>query len=124
MSVQLGPHHLKSVRRVPLSAEASCMSFGHFLELSFSALSLELRGGSSGEAWPLHSGFVRYFGIGAVVACFHFEHISPNVIQLPAPQISYALEAQQQWLLGEVDELSQVGPQTSRDSFDFSSSLS
>ena len=85
------------------------MSFGHFLELSFGALSLELRGGSSGEAWPLHSGFVRYFGIGAVVACFHFEHISPNVIQLPAPQISYALEAQQQWLLGEVDELSQVG---------------
>ncbi|KAK9860376.1 hypothetical protein WJX84_010202 [Apatococcus fuscideae] len=101
----LGPHHLKSVRRVPLSAEASCMSFGHFLELSFSALNLELRGGE--EAWPLHSGFVRYFGIGAVVACFHFEHISPNVIQLPAPQISYALEAQQQWLLGEVDELSQ-----------------
>lgn len=84
------------------------MSFGHFLELSFSALNLELRGASAGDAWPLHSGFVRYFGIGAVVACFHFEHISPNAIQLPAPQISYVHEAQQQWLLSEVDELSQV----------------
>lgn len=91
-----------------MTAEASCMSFGHFLELSFSALNLELRGPDGTDAWPLHSGFVRYFGIGPIVACFHFEHISPNVIQLPAPQISYDLEAQQRWLLGEVDELSQV----------------
>jgi len=53
------------LNRVPLSPEASCLSFGAFLQTCFSASALEVDGHS------LHSGFVKYCGLGRTVMCIH-----------------------------------------------------
>ena len=52
-------------RRFPVSAEASCLSLGHFLELSLAACHLSLHG------TQLHGSCARFFGTGTTVACFH-----------------------------------------------------
>ena len=57
---QVDAEEMQAVRRVALSPEALCLSLGHFLELSFGAAHLRVHGRS------LHSGFVRYFGTGAL----------------------------------------------------------
>lgn len=54
-----------NARRVPLSPEASHMSFGHFLQLAFAAENLFVGGLS------LHYDFVRYVGLGKHVLCFY-----------------------------------------------------
>ena len=52
-------------RRIPVSAEASCLSLGHFLELSLAPCHLSLHG------TQLHGSCARYFGTGTTMACFH-----------------------------------------------------
>ncbi|KAK9819645.1 hypothetical protein WJX72_000689 [[Myrmecia] bisecta] len=90
-----------TARRIALSPEASCLSIGHFLELSFGAHHLAVEGRA------VHAGFVRYFGLGSTVACFHHERVHPNSVHLPDAQIAHSVAAQQQWLQQEVEELSQ-----------------
>ena len=48
-----------------MSAEASCLSLGHFLELSLAACHLSL------HSTQLHGSCARFFGTGTTVACFH-----------------------------------------------------
>ena len=55
----------QAVRRLPLSAEASCLGLGHFLELSLVPFHVALHGA------PLHSGCARYFGMGSTLFCFN-----------------------------------------------------
>jgi hypothetical protein len=59
------PPRLSPAPRLPLSPEASCLSFGAFLQTCFNASALEAAGR------PLHSGFVRYLGLGRTVLCIH-----------------------------------------------------
>lgn len=77
---------------------------GHFLELSFGVQQLSVRGK------PMHAGWVRYFGVGRMVACFHVEPIAPNSIALPPPEISLSVPMQQAWLQQELQELAEVRP--------------
>ena len=77
---------------------------GHFLELSFGVQQLSVRG------QPMHAGWVRYFGVGRMVACFHVEPIAPNSIALPPPEISLSVPKQQAWLQQDLQELAEVRP--------------
>ncbi|GAX78095.1 hypothetical protein CEUSTIGMA_g5537.t1 [Chlamydomonas eustigma] len=88
-----------AVRRVPLSPEASSISLGHFLQLCFTAESLNLAG------MPLNHDFVRYFGIGRNVMCLYQDRIAPYCIQLPDTQLQYSLLAQVKWLRQEGADL-------------------
>ena len=92
----------ESVRRVLLPAEATQLSLGHFLELSLGLGDCRVHGR------VLHREFARYFGIGASLACFHYDFIAPNSVLMPAQQISYDSACQQQWLVVEVGELIEV----------------
>lgn len=74
-----------------------------FLQLCFSAVSLEVFGR------PLHSQFVRYFGLGRTVMCLHQDNIYPSAIRLPLMPLPYSLNAQLMWLKQEAAELCQVG---------------
>ena len=57
---------------------------------------------------PMHAGWVRYFGVGRMVACFHVESIAPNSISLPPPEIALSVNLQQAWLQQELQELAEV----------------
>jgi hypothetical protein len=74
----------------------------HFLELSFGVHELAVRG------QPMHTGWVRYFGVGRMVACFHTEPIAPNAIALPPPGIGLSVVLQRAWLQQELQELAEV----------------
>ncbi|KIY91826.1 1-phosphatidylinositol-4-phosphate5-kinase [Monoraphidium neglectum] len=87
---------------LPLSPEASCLSFGAFLHACFNATALEAGGR------PLHSGFVRYFGLGRTVMCLHQDHIHPSDVVLPGVPLRYSLNAQLMWLKQEAAELCQA----------------
>eukprot|EP00878_Enallax_costatus_P033894 GHUV01037475.1.p1 GENE.GHUV01037475.1~~GHUV01037475.1.p1 ORF type:complete len:790 (+),score=270.19 GHUV01037475.1:181-2550(+) len=100
---QPGSTSQAGVRRLPLSQACACMSFGMFLSLCFSAPGLEVLG------TPLHSGFVRYFGLGRSVMCLHQDIIYPSTVAVPRVKISYSLNAQLMWLKQEAAELCQVG---------------
>ena len=91
-----------SAGRIPLSPEASCLSLAHFFELSFGALYLELHGR------PLHTQFARYFGLGQLVACFHYEEVECNNVTLPPAELACQTALQQEWLTVEIDSLIEV----------------
>ena len=57
---------------------------------------------------PMHTGWVRYFGVGRMVACFHTEPIAPNAIALPPPGIGLSVVLQRAWLQQELQELAEV----------------
>ena len=57
--------HTHTHTRLPLSPEASCVSFGAFLHSCFGAAALAVGG------HPLCAGCVRYFGLGRTVMCIH-----------------------------------------------------
>lgn len=56
----------------------------------------------------MHASWVRYFGVGRMVACFHVEPIAPNSIALPPQEINLSITLQQAWLQQELQELSEV----------------
>ena len=101
---QAGSIPVASAGRIPLSPEASCLSFAHFLELSFGAHYLELHGR------PLHTQFARYFGLGQLVACFHYEEVECNDVALPPAVLACQTGLQQEWLTIEIDSLIEVSP--------------
>lgn len=88
--------------RLPLSQACACMSFGMFLSLCFNAPGLEVFG------TPIHSGFVRYFGLGRSVMCLHQDTIYPSSVVVPRMKVTYSLNAQLIWLKQEAAELCQV----------------
>ena len=106
LSEQAGPLPVASAGRVPLSPEASCLSLAHFFELSFGARYLELHGR------PLHTHFARYFGLGQLVACFHYDDVECSGVTLPAPELACQTYLQQEWLTVEIDSLIEVRPAT------------
>jgi len=94
-----GEEPVAGVHRVLLSPDAHCLSFGHFLQLSFGVQHLESHG------WHVHNEWVRYVGRGAAVACFHCEAVAPNLVALPPRTIGYSPLLQQEWLRQELQEL-------------------
>ena len=101
-ALQDGPQVSDTVRRVLVPQVAHYISLSHFLELSFGLEHCLI------DNRPLHFSYARYFGLGNIVACFHYEAVSPNMVVMPGRQIKYSREAHQLWLEEEAEQLIEV----------------
>ncbi|XP_004508046.1 1-phosphatidylinositol-3-phosphate 5-kinase FAB1A isoform X2 [Cicer arietinum] len=91
-----------ATRRVVMSDAAWGLSFGKFLELSFSNHAAASRVASCGHS--LHRDCLRFYGFGKMVACFRYASIDLHSVYLPPPKLEFNYETQD-WLQKEVDEV-------------------
>lgn len=88
--------------RVLMSDAAWGLSFGKFLELSFSNHAAASRVASCGHS--LHRDCLRFYGSGKMVACFRYASIDVFSVYLPPPKVEFNYDAQD-WIQTEADEV-------------------
>ncbi|GAB4849986.1 hypothetical protein Ancab_029285 [Ancistrocladus abbreviatus] len=91
-----------ATRRVLMSDAAWGLSFGKFLELSFSNHAAASRVASCGHS--LHRDCLRFYGSGKMVACFRYASIDVHSVYLPPLKIDFKYEIQE-WIQKEADEV-------------------
>lgn len=91
-----------ATRRVVMSDAAWGLSFGKFLELSFSNHAAASRVASCGHS--LHRDCLRFYGFGKMVACFRYASIDVYSVYLPPPKIDFKCE-NQEWIETETKEV-------------------
>ncbi|XP_020226394.1 1-phosphatidylinositol-3-phosphate 5-kinase FAB1B [Cajanus cajan] len=91
-----------ATRRVVMSDAAWGLSFGKFLELSFSNHAAASRVASCGHS--LHRDCLRFYGFGKMVACFRYTSIHLHSVYLPPPKLEFNHDSQD-WLQKEANEL-------------------
>ncbi|CAM6066031.1 unnamed protein product [Sphagnum tenellum] len=96
-----------STRRVVMSDAAWGLSFGKFLELSFSNHAAASRVAACGHS--LHRDCLRFYGFGNVVACFRYAPIKLYSVYVPPPQLEFNNPDQQEWLREEASEVADKG---------------
>ena len=95
-----------ATRRVPLSDSAQNISFGKFLQLSFSKQAVETVTGCGHCAYR---DCLRFFGIGSTVACFLYNPIKLLCVSVPPPQMEFNIPSSQGWLKVEAQEIVGLG---------------
>lgn len=93
-------------RRVPLSDSAQNISFGKFLQLSFSEQAVETIA-SCGHY--VYRDCLRFFGMGVAVACLLYNPIKLLSVSVPPPQLEFNLPSEQGWLKVETQEIVELG---------------
>ncbi|XP_010465319.1 PREDICTED: 1-phosphatidylinositol-3-phosphate 5-kinase FAB1B-like [Camelina sativa] len=88
--------------RVVMSDAAWGLSFGKFLELSFSNHAAASRVACCGHS--LHRDCLRFYGFGNMVACFRYATIDVHSVYLPPSILSFNYE-NQDWIQRETDEV-------------------
>ncbi|KAL0441307.1 UNVERIFIED_CONTAM: 1-phosphatidylinositol-3-phosphate 5-kinase FAB1B [Sesamum radiatum] len=103
-----------ATRRVVMSDAAWGLSFGKFLELSFSNHAAASRVASCGHS--LHRDCLRFYGydlllgsfmkllFGKMVACFRYASIDVHSVYLPPPKLDFNYETQE-WIERELNEV-------------------
>ncbi|MQL93056.1 hypothetical protein Taro_025686 [Colocasia esculenta] len=91
-----------ATRRVVMSDAAWGLSFGKFLELSFSNHAAASRVASCGHS--LHRDCLRFYGFGQMVACFRYASIDVHSVYLPPPKLDFNY-THQDWIQKELDEV-------------------
>ncbi|XP_010656079.1 1-phosphatidylinositol-3-phosphate 5-kinase FAB1B isoform X2 [Vitis vinifera] len=91
-----------ATRRVVMSDAAWGLSFGKFLELSFSNHAAASRVASCGHS--LHRDCLRFYGFGGMVACFCYASIDVHSVYLPPPKLEFNSDIQE-WIQKEADEV-------------------
>ncbi|KAL4589315.1 hypothetical protein LXL04_002221 [Taraxacum kok-saghyz] len=91
-----------ATRRIVMSDAAWGLSFGKFLELSFSNHAAASRVASCGHS--LHRDCLRFYGFGKMVACFRYASIDVHSVFLPPHKLDFKYE-NQEWIQHEVDEV-------------------
>ncbi|XP_075107316.1 1-phosphatidylinositol-3-phosphate 5-kinase FAB1B isoform X2 [Nicotiana tabacum] len=91
-----------ATRRVVMSDAAWGLSFGKFLELSFSNHAAASRVASCGHS--LHRDCLRFYGFGKMVACFRYASIDVHSVYLPPSKLDFYYE-NQEWIRQEVNEV-------------------
>ncbi|XP_042483722.1 1-phosphatidylinositol-3-phosphate 5-kinase FAB1B-like [Macadamia integrifolia] len=91
-----------ATRRVVMSDAAWGLSFGKFLELSFSNHAAASRVASCGHS--LHRDCLRFYGYGRMVACFRYASIDVHSVYLPPPKLDFNCE-NQEWIQKEANEV-------------------
>ncbi|KAJ7955373.1 1-phosphatidylinositol-3-phosphate 5-kinase [Quillaja saponaria] len=91
-----------ATRRVVMSDAAWGLSFGKFLELSFSNHAAASRVASCGHS--LHRDCLRFYGFGRMVACFRYASIDLHSVYLPPPKLEFNYD-NQDWLQKEANEV-------------------
>eukprot|EP00252_Welwitschia_mirabilis_P006933 TRINITY_DN1789_c0_g1_i11.p1 TRINITY_DN1789_c0_g1~~TRINITY_DN1789_c0_g1_i11.p1 ORF type:complete len:1967 (+),score=353.98 TRINITY_DN1789_c0_g1_i11:165-6065(+) len=94
---------LQPTRRVVMSDAAWGLSFGKFLELSFSNHAAASRASTCGHS--LHRDCLRFYGFGRMVACFQYLPIHVHSVHLPPPVLEFNGPNQQEWLKNEASEV-------------------
>ncbi|XP_058007519.1 1-phosphatidylinositol-3-phosphate 5-kinase FAB1B-like isoform X2 [Hevea brasiliensis] len=91
-----------ATRRVVMSDAAWGLSFGKFLELSFSNHAAASRVASCGHS--LHRDCLRFYGFGNMVACFRYASIHVLSVYLPPSKLDFNFE-NQEWIQKETVEV-------------------
>ncbi|KAK1279908.1 1-phosphatidylinositol-3-phosphate 5-kinase FAB1B [Acorus gramineus] len=94
-----------ATRRVIMSDAAWGLSFGKFLELSFSNHAAASRVASCGHS--LHRDCLRFYGLGKMVACFRYAPIDVHSVYLPPSILDFSYQ-HQDWIQKEADEVSSM----------------
>ncbi|XP_010259723.1 PREDICTED: putative 1-phosphatidylinositol-3-phosphate 5-kinase FAB1C [Nelumbo nucifera] len=92
-----------ATRRVVMSDAAWGLSFGKFLELSFSNHATANRVASCGHS--LQRDCLRYYGFGSMVAFFRYSPIDILSVRLPPSVLEFNAHIQQEWVRQEAIEL-------------------
>ncbi|XP_062087941.1 1-phosphatidylinositol-3-phosphate 5-kinase FAB1B isoform X2 [Humulus lupulus] len=90
-----------ATRRIVMSDAAWGLSFGKFLELSFSNHAAASRVASCGHS--LHRDCLRFYGFGKMVACFRYASINVLSVYLPPQKLDFNYE-NQEWIQKETDK--------------------
>jgi 1-phosphatidylinositol-3-phosphate 5-kinase len=90
-----------ATRRIIMSDAAWGLSFGKFLELSFSNHAAASRVASCGHS--LHRDCLRFYGFGKMVACFRYAAINVLSVFLPPQKLDFSNE-NQEWIQKETDK--------------------
>uniref|UniRef100_A0A1J3EYC0 1-phosphatidylinositol-3-phosphate 5-kinase n=1 Tax=Noccaea caerulescens TaxID=107243 RepID=A0A1J3EYC0_NOCCA len=91
-----------ATRRIVMSDAAWGLSFGKFLELSFSNHAAASRVANCGHS--LHRDCLRFYGFGRMVACFRYASINIFAVILPPAKLEFSYE-NQEWLQKESKEV-------------------
>ncbi|XP_057770606.1 1-phosphatidylinositol-3-phosphate 5-kinase FAB1B-like isoform X2 [Salvia miltiorrhiza] len=91
-----------ATRRVLMSDAAWGLSFGKFLELSFSNHAAASRVASCGHS--LHRDCLRFYGFGQMVACFRYASIDVHSVYLPPSKLDFNYK-NQEWIEKEMNEV-------------------
>uniref|UniRef100_A0A0D3A2A4 1-phosphatidylinositol-3-phosphate 5-kinase n=1 Tax=Brassica oleracea var. oleracea TaxID=109376 RepID=A0A0D3A2A4_BRAOL len=91
-----------ATRRIVMSDAAWGLSFGKFLELSFSNHAAASRVANCGHS--LHRDCLRFYGFGKMVACFRYASINIFAVSLPPAKLEFNCE-NQDWLQKESKEV-------------------
>ncbi|GKU90189.1 hypothetical protein SLEP1_g4219 [Rubroshorea leprosula] len=92
-----------ATRRVVMSDAAWGLSFGKFLELSFSNHATANRVATCGHS--LQRDCLRYYGFGSMVAFFRYSPIDIHSVHLPPSLLEFSGHFQQEWVRKEAAEL-------------------
>ncbi|CAI8607812.1 unnamed protein product [Vicia faba] len=91
-----------ATQRIVMSDAAWGLSFGKFLELSFSNHAAASRVASCGHS--LHRDCLRFYGFGKMVACFRYASIDVHSVYLPPHKLNFD-HGKQDWIQKESDEM-------------------
>ncbi|KAI3512463.1 hypothetical protein L1887_19779 [Cichorium endivia] len=91
-----------ATRRIVMSDAAWGLSFGKFLELSFSNHAAASRVANCGHS--LHRDCLRFYGFGKMVACFRYARIDVHSVYLPPAKLVFKYE-NQEWIQNELKEV-------------------
>ncbi|ONM15732.1 putative 1-phosphatidylinositol-3-phosphate 5-kinase FAB1D isoform X3 [Zea mays] len=97
----------RSSRRVIMSAEAHYLSFGKFLELSFSNHSTARRLSICGHS--LNTDCLRFFGLGSKVAMFQYSSVEIYNACKPQPTLEFHNPDMHEWYGQEVRNVLATG---------------
>ncbi|XP_021727305.1 putative 1-phosphatidylinositol-3-phosphate 5-kinase FAB1C [Chenopodium quinoa] len=92
-----------ATRRVILSEAAWGLSFGKFLELSFSNHATANRVASCGHS--LQRDCLRFYGFGSMVVFFHYSPIDILTVHLPPSVLEFNGQSKRDWMKREVEDL-------------------
>ncbi|KAK1323180.1 putative 1-phosphatidylinositol-3-phosphate 5-kinase FAB1D [Acorus calamus] len=95
----------KPTRRVVMSTEARGLSFGKFLELSFSSRSPTSR--ICGHS--LNRDCLRFFGLGSMVAMFRYSPVDVYMASMPPLIVEFNNPNGQEWLKNEAKNVQVKG---------------
>ncbi|KAL1219431.1 putative 1-phosphatidylinositol-3-phosphate 5-kinase FAB1D [Cardamine amara subsp. amara] len=86
----------KSTKRVLISSAARSLSFGKFLELSFSQQTFLNRLSSCGHSFD--NDFLHFFGLGSMVAMLSYSPVTSYTVSLPLMKLESSILIKAGWL--------------------------
>ncbi|KAJ7973966.1 1-phosphatidylinositol-3-phosphate 5-kinase [Quillaja saponaria] len=96
-----------STKRVLISTAALCLSFGKFLELSFTHYSSSIRKSSCGHS--LDRDFLHFFGLGTMVAMFRYTSVATYTVSVPPHKLDFSNSIRKELLSKEFENVHKKG---------------